>query len=56
MLCIDLSLKYVNFEGVQWVPLAESVWWNVLAKKNPTKGLFTALKGKYTNKQVKRIF
>jgi len=23
MLCIDLSLKYVNFEGIQWVPLAE---------------------------------
>jgi len=24
MCCIDLSLKYVNFEGILWVPLAES--------------------------------
>jgi len=24
MLCIDLSLNYVNFEGIQWVPLVES--------------------------------
>jgi len=24
MLCIDLSLKYVNFEGIQWDLLAES--------------------------------
>jgi len=32
MLCIDLSLKYVNFEGFQRVPLAESVWWNVLCQ------------------------
>jgi len=26
------------------------------AKKNPAKGLYTALKGKYINRQVKRIF
>jgi len=32
MLCIDLSLKYVNFEGIQWVPLAESGWRNVLCQ------------------------
>jgi len=25
-------------------------------KKTPGKGLYTALKGKYTNKQVSRIF
>jgi len=29
MLCIDLSLKY---KGIQWVPLAESGWWNVLCQ------------------------
>jgi len=32
MLCIDLSLKYVPFEGVLWVPLAKSEWWNVLCQ------------------------
>jgi len=31
-LCIDLSLKYVYFEGVLWVPLAESGWWNILCQ------------------------
>jgi len=29
MLCIDLSLKD---EGIQWVPQAESGWWNVLRR------------------------
>jgi len=32
MLCIDLSLKFVHFEGDLWVPLAESGWWNVLCQ------------------------
>jgi len=32
MLCIDLSFKYVNFEGVLWGPLAESGRWNVLCQ------------------------
>jgi len=27
-----------------------------VSKKIPAKGLYTALKGKYKNKQVKRIF
>jgi len=39
MLCIDLSLKYVNFEGIQWDLLAESGWWNVLCQWKFRKGL-----------------
>jgi len=50
MLCIDLCLKYVNFEGVLWVPLAEGGWWNDLGQKKYRKGLYTAQKGKYTKK------